>query len=107
MSERIHLTPETVAAAHAARELGCVSRTEGAMAMAVSDCIENAHFDTINELCRQLREALRNEHYTSDGTPMCNILSDAQWPSKVPDRDCPQCRALALMPDDTTEEVEG
>ncbi len=52
------LTPERVVEAHAAREVGCVIRKEGAMSMAATDCIENRHFDIIDALCRRLAETL-------------------------------------------------
>ena len=84
---------EMVAAAHAARELGCVSRTEGAMSMAVSDCIENEHFDTINELNRQQHEALDALLKEQETASMEYRLSEWQAAMKL-------TRAvLALWPD--------
>ena len=52
------LSKEEVAKALAARELGYVRRTDGAVSMLVSDCIENKHFDILQALCRMLHEAL-------------------------------------------------
>ena len=115
MSNRIGLTPETVAAAHAARELGCVSRTEGVISMAVSDCVENEHFDTIAELSRRQHEALGN-YGTHDrdcllsqchsGRPMedgsYETLFGDQWyrKSEWPPCSCGFDAVLALWPDD-------
>lgn len=94
------LTPEKVRAALVAADQTTAARES----LCIGLVPKPLPSEVLAELCRQLRGALRREHCTSDGTPMCNILSDAQWPSKVSDPDCPQCRVLALMPDDTTEE---
>ena len=94
------ITPERVAAARAARELGCVTRTEGAMSFAASNCIENRYFDTLVELCRQQHEALA-------------LLMADEWrvscdwgPRDERDTIWSQCeKVLALWPDDPTAEA--
>lgn len=53
------LTPETVAAAHVAREVGSVNRETGIYMVSMGACIENEHFDTLAELSRQQHEGLR------------------------------------------------
>ena len=94
------ITPEMVTAARAARELGCVSRTEGAMSMAVSDCIENAHFDTIDELSRQLRDALRGLY--DEQHDLTKATKDkVAWQIAIIDA----ATVLALWPDDPTAEA--
>ena len=90
------ITKATVVAARAAREIGYVTRKEGAFSMAALDCIEHEHFDTIDELSRQQHEALLvGRQYMESGNKPTS--ADRQTVDAV----------LALWPDDPMEEVEG
>ena len=95
------ITKETIAAARAARERGYVTRTEGATSMAATECIENRHFDTLAELCRQQHEALKSARINTvllmESAYGCYVEEGVA----VEDIDAP----LALWPDDPTEEA--